>query len=209
MSGFKVQRAEPDDFEVLALVLAQAFGPLPQTLAMIPEQDDRDRILRPWFALTLRDVHEQYGHVWCTDDFGSVAVWVRAGRRGGMLPGEPETDHYAELEKIAGKYARVLADFETAQQAYHADETPHEHLALIGTMSDLRGTGHASALLDACLAELDADDYPASLDAATESLRKFYGRWGFIPYGDPVKPFDPPHGIPRMYPAWRPARSAR
>jgi GNAT superfamily N-acetyltransferase len=190
-----IAQATGADVETLAWVIAEAFEPMPACAALVPEPDDRRRVLAANFGIAVEHAvrHGQVDTIW---DRSAVAVWFP---RGDAAPADPE-NYDARLTAACGPYADRFRYLDALFAAHHP-AWPHHHLAFLAVTPQRQGTGLGSALLDHHHRLLDAQGTPAYVEASTRRNRALYLRHGYQPKGDP---FDLPNGA-LFWPMWRPA----
>lgn len=191
-----VLRADPDDADVLAEVIAFAFEPLAVAHWLIPGEVDRRRTFPAYFRIFL--VHGlRHGIVHTTEQRDAVAVW---------MPHEapPIRDYPTQLQAACGRHAPQIMRFDQAITAPMPHQ-PHHHLAFLATRPGAQGTGLGTALLDHHHRWLDHHAVPAYLQASSPRTRDWYQRLAYHSHGDPIA-LDA--GGPWMYPEWRDPRPA-
>ena len=189
------RRATHAQTGVLSRVVAVAFEPMPVVSWLVPEVSDRWDLLPRYFRI-LVEHGMTFGRVDTLPDSEAVAVWLPGG------PGAPGPLHYEQRRANAcGQYADRFAELDDAMHAYHPQDSPHEHLALLAVRPGRQGAGLGGRLLEYRHRDLDAAGRPAYLEASTERSAKLYERHGYRHFG---KPFSPGLGCDALlFPMWR------
>jgi GNAT superfamily N-acetyltransferase len=202
MTGVSIRSAEPTDAKVLAQVIADAFHDLPVCRWLVPDPEERRRVLPPHFQIYVEHGIE-YGIVHTTDELDAVAVWFSDAPQG--VPDIPDYD--SRLAEACEPHTPRFVLLDEAMHHAHPTGTPHEHLALLAVDPTGQHGGIGSALLAARHEYLDAYGIPAYLEASSLRSRSLYLRHGYADLGEP---FAVPGGPePTMWQLWRePAESA-
>jgi GNAT superfamily N-acetyltransferase len=196
MTATPVRGAEPTDAKALAQVIADAFHDLPLCQWLVPDQDERRRVLPPHFQIYVEHAIE-HGTVHTTENLDAVAVWFSDAPEG--VPDIPDYD--ARLAAACDPHTERFELLDQAMHHAHPTGTPHEHLALLAVNPDRHGAGLGTALLAAHHAHLDAHGIPAYLEASSLRSRSLYLRNGYVDLGET---FAVPSGPdPTMWPMWR------
>jgi GNAT superfamily N-acetyltransferase len=175
-------------------VIATAFHELPVSAWIIPPDEDRRRMLPPYFALFAEHAL-RYGDVYATADLSGVAVWFP--NDSAPLPDIPDYD--AKVEAITGHHAERCAALD-AEMARHHPHDPHHYLAFLAVLPGSQGRGLGSLLLAEHHGRLDAAGVAGYLEASSAGSRRLYLRHGYQDLGEPLTlPDGPP-----MFPMWRP-----
>lgn len=194
-AGVEIVGAGRGDAEAVTAVIAEAFSSLAATAWLVPEPDQRLRILTGNFRIFVEHALE-HGAVLTTADRSAVAVWFP--RDGEPLP-EP-ADYDRRLAAAVDPWTERFQVLDALFEANHP-AAPHHHLAFLAVRPDRQGGGLGSALLRHYHRRLDASGTAAYLEASSEQSRDLYLRHGYRPHGDP---FTLPDGTP-FWPMWRPA----
>jgi GNAT superfamily N-acetyltransferase len=156
---------------------------------------DYRRWWTPFIASALR-----YDWTWLADEGAAVAVWIPPG--GVELTDEEDAAVEPLLRSLVGSWADMVLEglhgFDTA----HPRQEPHYYLSLLGTRNDRRGEGLGMALLNHCLAVIDAEHAPAYLESSNPVNNRRYERAGFADLGT----FAMPSGGPVVTRMWRAGR---
>jgi ribosomal protein S18 acetylase RimI-like enzyme len=165
--------AAPEDAEPLADVLGRAFQDDPVSTWLIP--DDQERIERQRaFLKVFLDGAMTSGQVHTTPDRTAVALWVN------VQPDEPQDDGMDELlGKALGPYYERFELLDDQMAATHPQDRSHAYLEFIAVDPPCQEHGIGTALIRHRLAELDAMDMPAFLDASNARNVRLYERLGF------------------------------
>jgi ribosomal protein S18 acetylase RimI-like enzyme len=194
----EVVRAGRDDAEAVSSLIAEAFCSLDATAWLVPEPDQRQRVLAANFRIFVEHALD-HGEVQLTADRSAVAVWFPMDA--GPLP--PPADYERRLAEAVGPWTERFQVLDGLFEANHPAE-PHHHLAFLAVRPDRQGRGLGSALLRHHHARLDGAGTAAYLEASSERSRDLYLRHGYEPHGEP---FRLPDGTP-FWPMWRTARPA-
>ena len=195
----RVRRAGAADIAPAADALAEAFDGDPPMRWFLPEDEDREERLRPYFRALMRHLHMPFGEVWVSEDPLGAAGWVQPGawpfsarRRRRVIPIELRTFRRHPVRAVQG--VEVL-------ERNHPSE-PHWFLDWIGVERAGQGRGAGSALLRPMLALCDAQGASAYLNAGSSRSRDLYLRHGF----EVTEEFTLPHGGPTLWRMWREPR---
>ncbi len=194
MSGIEIVPAAEADIALAAGLVAAAFHDLDVARWQIPDEQARRAIYPGYFEEYVRHALE-HGSVEMTADLTAVAVWIVETGEQTPAPQPPAGRMAAALGAEAA--ARIHA-FELALHAHEPVGLRFEKLALLAVRPDCQGQGLGTELLVHHLVDLDRRLIPAYLEAASEPLSKFYGRFGF----DGRPPIGLDDGL-EMFPSWR------
>ncbi len=136
-------------------------------------------------------------------DGGAVAAW-QPPHAAGLSPGLLETLRLIpDMIRVAGlvRLPRVVAAMNALDQ-HHPKHEPHFYLYFLGVDPRLQGKGVGSLILEASLANIDAQKLPCYLENSKPRNTPLYSRYGFVA-GDEfrARPDAPP-----FLPMWRKAR---
>ncbi|HEX6968679.1 MAG TPA: GNAT family N-acetyltransferase [Micromonosporaceae bacterium] len=188
----RIDKADPSEAATIAELIATAFEPLPPVTWLVPEPEQRRRVLAGNFRIFV-DYAFEHGTVEVVEDRSGVAVWLP--RDGDELP--PPADYDDRLVAACGEWSDRFRVLDELFDANHPAE-PHHHLAFLAVMPDRQGSGLGSALLRHYHAWLDERGVPAYLEASSEQSRDLYLRHGYRAR----EPFRLPDGTP-FWPMWR------
>ncbi len=191
----------PERSVVLDL-LAAAFQDDPVVAWLFPDPVERRRLQPAYYAgLLAQPTAEAY----LTTAGDGVAVWLELSA--GQVPfGDPPGgDAGPDPLAVFGPHAERLRHLGGLLAERHSHAEQHLYLACIGVRPDRRGSGLGSALLRHRLAQPDAENLPAYLEASSARSRDLYLQHGFEDLGTPVQL---PDG-PLLWPMWRSATSTR
>ena len=177
-------------------MLARAFYDDPVSVWSLPHGGLRERALKRFFAIRLRQVARK-GEVWVAGEGRSAALW--------LPPGGWRTTLAEELA-LATASLRPPLLFRLPLVAYgllgversHPRTPDHWYLAVLGTEPAQQGRGYGSAALAAVLGRCDREGIPAYLESSTFDNIPFYARPGFQVRGT----LRLLRG-PTVYPMWR------
>lgn len=197
-----VLRADPDDAQELADVIAVAFHDLPPSTWLIPDTVARREVFPDYFRIYVDQAFES-GAVYTTRERTAVALWMPNGTGHDESP----TGYDARLASATGGWVDRFRAFDAQLEKHHPSGERHDHLAILAVRPALQGKGVGSALLEAHHRTLAsaAEPVAAYLEAANLDARRLYARHGYEDLPQ-IIPF--PDGTPAtamMYPMWRPA----
>jgi GNAT superfamily N-acetyltransferase len=191
----RVERAGPDDANVLSHVIADAFFGLAVSQWLVPDPHARRAIFPGYFRIHVDHALAE-GLVLTTSARDATALWIPV-RMGG--PDTPGKEHHDRLAAETGPH---LARFEALDELFdrhHPDGPSHEHLAILAVRPDRQRLGIGTDLMNTRHAILDRDGTPAYLEASDPVKRDIYRAHGYTDTGSPIHlPDGPP-----MYPMWR------
>ncbi|GAA1662934.1 hypothetical protein GCM10009830_05320 [Glycomyces endophyticus] len=171
--------------EVVASVLASAFGADPFAAWLFPDPDRR-AAYQDGFYRSFLD-HPGAEAYLAGGDTGA-AIWVRLGANESLHQDGPTAGPLARLFAVGSALARR-----------HPVDRPHLYLAVMGVAAGAQGRGIGSALLRHRLDRADREGEPAYLEASSPGSRALYLRHGFADLGGPVQVED----SPLVQPMWR------
>jgi len=194
-----IRRAARADIPAVVETITEAFQLDPVWGWAFPDALARPAHYRQWWTLLIASAL-RYDWTWLADEGGAVAVWIPPG--GAELTDEEEALVEPLLRSLVGSWADVVLEglhrFDTA----HPKQEPHYYLSLLGTRDDRRGEGIGMALLNECLAVIDAEHAPAYLESSNPLNNRRYEKAGFAVTGT----FAMPGGGPVVTRMWRAAR---
>jgi ribosomal protein S18 acetylase RimI-like enzyme len=170
-----VRKAQPEDVDALAAVLAHAFDDDPLTMWLFPDERARRRKLPAFFRSLLR-ASLPLDEIYTADNGSCVAIWNPPG----TFPMGWYTDAKLGLvtTRLAGlrivSCARGLLYFAT-----HHPKEPHWYLQMLGTEPDRQGRGAGSAIVAPVLEHCDRTGDRIYLESSKERNIPFYVRHGF------------------------------
>lgn len=180
--------------EQVGAIIAESFHDLDVCAWLIPSEEDRRRVLPPYFAMFTEHAFT-YGEVYATADMSAVAVWF--DNTAPLIPDIPDME--ARMEALAGPYAERFGLFGEEMDKRHPHE-PHLHLQFLATLPHRQNRGLGSLLMAERHRKLDESGTAGYLEAADARSRELYLRHGYEDLGEPLIL---PDG-PTMFPMWRP-----
>ena len=191
----KVRAAAAADGPEIGRLFGAGFVEDPVLSWVFAGPDCRQR-LEGMFTFHVGETFLPADHVYLLD--GAAAAWLPPNRS------RPDDDGFgarfaAALTAVgttAEEFGRLAAFGEVARSAHPTE--PHWYLGVIATWPDQRGQGLGSALLEHCLAIVDASSMPAYLESTNPRNLTLYERHGFESLGRR----DIPDG-PFVTPMWR------
>jgi ribosomal protein S18 acetylase RimI-like enzyme len=187
---WEIRRLTESDVERAGETLAKAFFNDPLAAYMVPNPDERRRLL-PWHFATLARYGALFGEVYTTSGgLHGAAVWLPPGE----VEMTPERIAAAGMDQApvvlgAGAWGRFMGVMEYVENL-HATDMPNEHwyLAVIGVDPKATGKGLGSALLQPVLEAADAERKQCYLETAEADNKPFYEKHGFAVVRHGVEP---------------------
>lgn len=187
--SISIERLAKPDLTRAASVLAAALRDEPGFASVVPDAGRRTEVMRVLFRLLVRDAFP-LGNVWIARDNGQVvgtAVWYAPGDFP-MTPLRQIRIAPAMLPLLRfgpGTIARLGQMEGNAKAAFPKEQC--WYLAALGIDPARQGQGIGSRLMEAALAEIDADrrasgraaGRAAYLETGEEVNVRFYERFGF------------------------------
>jgi predicted GNAT family N-acyltransferase len=173
----EVLRAEVDDLDEVARVLAEAFSDYPWTRWTVDAREHQERI-EGLQRLALERVGFPHGQVWTVSVAGTIeaaAIWMDSRS---PVPERAWTDMAVEQRILEGDRHEESRAAEAAI-AELRPERPHLYLGAVGTRTRSRRRGLGTAVLEPTLAAADHEEIPAVLETSSLSNLAFYGQLGF------------------------------
>ncbi|WIG59532.1 MAG: hypothetical protein OJF49_002279 [Ktedonobacterales bacterium] len=170
----------PDAASRVAALLARAFQYDPLMCYVIPNAEQRQRLLPYLISLNVRYAM-LYGEVYATQGFEGVAVWLPPGRTA-MTPWRmAHAGMFAAPLKMPWPALRRLARVgaHTASLHERCAPGPHWYLSQIGVEPSRQRQGIGSRLLAPMSARIDAAGLPCYLETENPANVPFYQRHGF------------------------------
>jgi GNAT superfamily N-acetyltransferase len=172
----QVRKATRDDVADLALALARAYHRDPVWSFLLPDEPQRERALRRYFTIELRDIALPRDTTWTPGrDIGAILC---------MPPGQWRVP----VQKMVRRGPAFVHAFGTAlPRSVHAllllervhPRAAHYFIAFAGIAPEWQGQGVGSALVAPLLERCDAERAPGYLEATSERAAGFYERHGF------------------------------
>ncbi len=193
-----IRRGTTEDADRTAELIAASFHPLEVAAWLVPDPDDRARVLPANFRIFVEDALAHGEILLIEDNVGAcaaAAVWLPYLT--GPLP--PPDGYETRLTDACGPFTHRFEILDQRFADCHPHTYPHHQLAYLATRPDLQGQGLGSALLRHHHRQLDAEKVPAFLIASNDKTRAFYEQHDYEFLG---KPLQLPDG-PVMWPMWR------
>lgn len=188
-------RADTDDLDILALVIAEAFADLPPSRWLIPLAPARSEIFPGYFRLHVEHALA-CGVVHTTPGRTAAALWLPGGA-------EPPEGYGERLAAATQPWTSRFETFEAALEGRHPAE-PHQYLAILAVRPDRQRLGTGTALLRVGHEDLDRDPGTAAyLEASSPRARRLYQAHGYADHGSLI---ELPGGTP-MFPMMRLSRA--
>lgn len=190
-------RPSAEAAEQVGAIIAESFHDLAVSTWIVPPDEDRRRVLPPYFTMFTEHAFT-YGEVYATADMSAVAVWF--DNTASPIPDIPDLE--ARTAAFAGPYAERFGILGEEMDKRHPHE-PHLHLQFLATLPHRQNQGLGSLLMAERHRGLDESGTAAYLEAADARSRELYLRHGYEDLGEPlILPDGPP-----MFPMWRPPGS--
>ncbi len=183
--------------------LTAAFHDYPETVHLLPDERDRERVLPRYLGSDVRDaLAHGLVHVARIDGvIVGAAAWLVPGAYPVGLG--RQLAEAVSLAPIAPWGMRALAEArrgQAANRAAHRRFPPHHWLRVIGVGPAHQGRGVGAALLGAGLARADRKGAGAFLFTATEANAGWYQTFGF----EIADQYRPTPTWPTTWAMWRP-----
>ena len=177
----KVVRLALEQIPPTSEVLARAFHDDPVTSWMIPDPDERARLL-PALYVAAAGLAERFGEGFVTEPaLLGAALWFPPGRT------ELGTEHFEAVgagdlarrlpRGAFGRFASVMAYLDGLRR--RDVPRPHWYLSVLGVEPEVQGRGIGGVLLQPILERCDSAGLPAYLETQKQRNVPFYGRHGF------------------------------
>ena len=191
--AISIRPGRASDVDALARSIARAFGHLPISQWLVPDDDEaRVDAMAGQFRLLVAHAID-HGDVYVAGDGDGVAVWFPPG----PMPDIPDYDE--RLAAACGPYTARFVELDEHLHKAHPTGPDHAYLAFLTVEATARNRGTGSAMLDRHHRRLDADGSPAYLDASGLQSRALYLRKGYTDHAEPYGP----DGVTGFYPMWR------
>jgi GNAT superfamily N-acetyltransferase len=176
-----IVRVREDQIDIAAGVLARAFQLDPVMVYVVPDADERARLLPP-FMKAFVTYATMFGEPLTTAERPeAVALWLPLDD----LSETPERDHQAGIDQIptifgAEAFTRFMHIARTAER-FHQRTAPEQHLYLqfLGVEPSRQGQGLGSALIRPMLDRADAYGLPCYLETFQPRNVPLYQKRGF------------------------------
>lgn len=175
---------EAQEDRTIATIVA-AFENDPVERWMFPELGEYERHF-PTFVRAFGGEAFAHGTAWQVDDFAAVALWLPPGAEA-----DAEAIGRVFAETVAAGKQDDLAAVAGQMDDLHPDE-PHWYLPWLAVDPARQGEGLGGALLEECLARVDADRMPAYLETPNPRTVPLYERHGFEVTGEAAAGSCPP-----------------
>jgi GNAT superfamily N-acetyltransferase len=198
MTDPQIRPATTADATRIAELIGAAFHSLHAAIWLIPDPEDRARVLPANFTIYV-DHALTHGQIHLVVDdsatLTAAAVWFP------QLTGPtPVPDDYdTRLQAACGPHTDRFRTLDKEFDNHHPHAYPHHHLAFLATRPDQQGRGLGTALLHHHHRHLDQHRMPAFLQASSKRSRALYERAGYQCLGEP---FHLPDGPP-FWNMWR------
>lgn len=186
----KIERFTEDDADRVGEALARAFFNDPLAAYMLPDPEDRRRLL-PWHFATLARYGALFGAAYTTTDtIRGAAVWLPPGEAE-MTPERIEAAGMDQAPDVIGAepFERFMGVMEH-MEGLRASDMPDDHwyLAAIGVEPEATREGLGSELLRPALETADAQGQPCYLETVQPDNARFYEKHGFVVVRDGIEP---------------------
>jgi GNAT superfamily N-acetyltransferase len=195
-----IRQADAADLPELATTVAAAFFDDPVTCWLLPDADQRRRVIVPMFELYI-EPYLRNGEAYLAAGGEAAAVWLPPDRRL-MTPEEEDALGEALIRLVGDGLERFGQLAETF--AEHHPAGPLYYCQFLATVPAFQGRGIGSILLRDVLGRADREGKPAYHEATTPRNRALYERHGYVNQGELTLP----DGGPTLWRMWREPRSA-
>ncbi|HEY1387542.1 MAG TPA: GNAT family N-acetyltransferase [Ktedonobacterales bacterium] len=191
-AGADIAPIQADQLDLAGVALARGFHDDPLAIYMIPDADERARLLPTHFSAFLR--------LGCV----SGEVYTTRGEPEGAAVWFPPHNAESEAERAGGEETRTedpalglppdaferFMTVTSALEPLHDEAVPasHYYLALLGVDRDLHGQGVGSRLLRPMLARADAEGIYCYLETYNPANVPFYRKHGFEVVVEDIEP---------------------
>jgi ribosomal protein S18 acetylase RimI-like enzyme len=174
-----MERVRPDQIEVAARTVSDAFWDDPLMHIVAPDEQKRATV-GPWFFAKTISYGMRWGEASCNEDASAVAVWFPPGQTE-LAPLRMLRVGFGALPFKAGLNGtkRFLNAMPLTEKLHKAVTGPHWYLLTIGTSPARQGQGLGSALVELGTRQADAANVPCYLETGTKSNVAFYTKRGF------------------------------
>jgi ribosomal protein S18 acetylase RimI-like enzyme len=171
-----IRKATRDDLADLAPALARAYHRDPVWSFLLPDEAHRERALRRYFTIELRDVALPHDTTWTTEDAIGAVVCLPPGQW--RLPALTMIRRGpAFLHALGRDLPRALRALALLERIH--PRVPHHFIAYAGISPEWQGQRVGGALVSRLLERCDAERSPVYLEATSERAAAFYHRHGF------------------------------
>jgi ribosomal protein S18 acetylase RimI-like enzyme len=171
-----VRRATRDDLPDLALTLARAYHRDPVWSFLLPDEVHRERALRRYFTIELRDVALPRDTTWTTESCLGGILCLPPGHW--RLPALTMVRRGpAFLRALGSDSPRALRALRLLERVH--PRVPHHYIAYAGVSPEWQGQRVGGELVSRLLERCDAERSPVYLEATSERAAAFYQRHGF------------------------------
>jgi GNAT superfamily N-acetyltransferase len=169
----------PSRAEQLAGVLSRAFYNEPNFKYMIPDEQDRFRLLPRFFRIAIH-AGLQYGENYTTQNVDGGALWIRPGRA--LTPGPmARTEFLSTPIELGWASFRRCMTVGARLEEIRGRVVPRAHwyLMALGVDPSAQGRGIGGRLIEPILSRADSERLPCYLETFNERNLTFYKRHGF------------------------------
>lgn len=195
-----VRRAKPGELVAVRQVLVRAFDEDRPMNWILQRGEAKAAAFDTFFKVAVEKLTWPFEGVWCDEELKGAALWAPPGKwrlrwyqQVRDLPSWGRAIGWSRLASMGKATGRLTAAHPHA---------PHYYLLALGVDAPHRGKGVAQALVAPVLAQCDAEQMPAYLEASHRGLVPFYERLGFVVRGEVQLGVDGPV----MVPMWREPR---
>jgi GNAT superfamily N-acetyltransferase len=194
-----IRRVGTSDLIEIAATVAAGFFDDPVTRWLVPDADQRRRLVQPMFELYVQP-YLPLGESYLTADGHGAAVWMLPHQQ--LMSPEQEEAFGAALVDLVPADVAARA-FQLAEVfAEHHPEEPLYYCQFLSTVPAFQGRGIGSMFLHEMLGRADREGMPAYHEATSPRNRALYERHGYVNQGE----FQLPAGGPTLWRMWRDPR---
>ncbi len=185
-----IEPLREDQVELAGEVLARSFFLDPLALYMLPDEEDRKRLL-PWhFSCVVRH-GVSFGEVYTTSgDLRGAAIWLRPGELE-MTEEQVVAAGFHEAPQVLGEgpWGRFSSAIQFLEKIHAKDlSSDHWYLMILGVDPEFQGQGLGCALIQPILDKADSEGKTCYMETAEFSNVPFYQKRGFRLLRDGVEP---------------------
>jgi GNAT superfamily N-acetyltransferase len=187
------------DARSIVATLTGAFDADPLWRWAFPDPGRRAEQFETWFGFFVESALPN-GWVWISGSGEATSVWTPPGKS--ELSAEAKAKVQPFLAAELGAHSESVLQLMEQFEAVSPSDQDFYYLSFLGTHPEHRGHGIGMSLLEANLAQVDAESMPAYLESSNPANNARYEQLGFNPHAEFATP-DGEHSVTTM---WREAR---